>query len=71
MKRPLEEIMLAVFTFTTCGCLLIYFIGMFAVGHATNELNLPLRQKLVDLLSFIAAQTLAIVYVKITGKSKE
>jgi hypothetical protein len=44
---------------------------MFALKQQTNELNLPLRQKLVDLLSFIAAQTLAIVYVKITGKSKD
>jgi hypothetical protein len=73
MKRPtLEKIMLAIFTCTVCACLVIYFVGMFVLRQQTNELNLPLRNKLVDLLGFIAAQTLAIVYIMLTGgKSKE
>jgi hypothetical protein len=70
VKITTEEFLLRLFGCTICACLLIYFIGMFALKQQTNTLNLPLRAKLVDLLSFMAAQILAIVYVKVTGKEK-
>ncbi len=70
-KWSIAEILLLVFGLTVCSCLLIYFVGMFALKQATNEANLPLRQKIVDLMSFIAAQILAIIYIIVNGKDNK
>lgn len=39
-------------------CLTTYFVGAMVLKQETNEINVQLRIRIVDLLSFIAAQLL-------------
>ena len=65
------EVVILIFSWMIACVIVLYFAGMFLLRQETNEINLQLRTRIIDLISFIAAQILAIIYTKITGRFPE